>query len=473
LTAPERGWGRLRVLVVDDEDDVCRGLSLLIGSLDAEVRTAESGEQALEVLAGWTPHVLLTDVAMKGVSGMDLLAHVRERLPEIKVLMISGFGTIELAVEAMRRGAAHFLTKPFDNQEVLAEIERHGREALIAERVRRMRATPGQGPTTLVAEDPRMARVLDLVHRVAPTAMPVLIRGESGTGKERIARILHENSGDPSLPFLAVNSAALPDTLLESELFGHVKGAFTGADASREGIFAQARGGTVFLDEIALMSPAFQGKLLRVLEDHVVVPLGSATPRSVAFRLVTASNRSLREQVAAGEFRQDLYYRLKVVTIDLPPLRKRPDDVVPLALHFLAHYAERAGLPPGHRPALTAEALDALQHHRWPGNVRELENSIQRALILSRGDDIGARHLGLDQESAVWSREASVDLTYEEGKQQVLETYQRRAVERALRASGGNITQAAEMCNLSRAAFQRLMRQLDLDRRQFGGGGGA
>jgi DNA-binding NtrC family response regulator len=459
------------VLIADDEADVRLGLRLLLEPMAGEIREAESGEQALEILAEWTPHVLLSDITMGTLSGMDLLAQVHRHRPEIRILMITGYGTIELAVEAMRRGAAHFLTKPFDNREILAEVERQGRRALVAEGVRRLAAAGAQGTPAIIAQDPRMLEILDLVERVGATRMPVLIEGESGTGKELVARAIHQHSRDPALPFLAVNAAALPDTLLESELFGHVKGAFTGAQHSHLGIFAQARGGTVFLDEIALMSPAFQGKLLRVLQEHTVIPLGSSTPQPVAFRLVAATNRNLRQLIEAGEFREDLYYRLQVVTMHLPPLRERPQDIVPLAMHFLVRYSAVAGLAPGVQPALSSGALEALQSHAWPGNVRELENAIQRALILCRGEDIQPWHLSLDEESDLQPAEAvDPDLSYEEGKQQVLESYRRHTVERALKATAGNVSQAAELCDLSRAAFQRILRQLDIDRSRFSEG---
>jgi len=463
---------RLRVLVVDDEKDVRLGLRLLIESRGAQVREAASGEEALEILSRWTPHVMLTDLTMSGMSGMELLSHVRQSQPGIRVLMITGFGTIELAVEAMRNGAANFIAKPFDNEEIKAEVEAQGRQALMVERLERASLARVGKSVAIIAEDPNMVEVLRLARQVAPTRMPVLIRGESGTGKELIARVVHEGGRDPSLPFLPVNAAALPDTLLESELFGHVKGAFTGAERGREGVFTQARGGTVFLDEIALMSPAFQGKLLRVLQDHMVTPLGSSTPQPVDFRLVAATNRGLRELIAEGKFREDLYYRLRVVTINVPPLRERPEDVVPLATHFVAAYAREAGLDPRRPPSLSEGAIAALTRHRWPGNVRELENTIQRALILCRGDDIRVHHLSLDEDSQPWAREsAHRDLSYEEGKQKALAAYQRRVVERSLKASGGNVTQAAEMCDLTRAAFQRIMRSLDIDRGEFDGNG--
>ncbi len=426
----------LRVLVVDDEADVRLGLRLLIEGTRAEVREAASGEEALQILTGWVPHVMLTDVTMGEMSGMDLLAETRRKYPDVRVLIITGYGTIELAVDAMHDGAAHFITKPFDNDEILEVVERHGREALVADQIRRLAQSDGRGPATIIASDPRMVAVLDLARQVAPTAMQVLIRGESGTGKELIARAIHEDSDKKHLPFLAVNSAALPDTLLESELFGHRKGAFTGADSNREGIFARAKGGTVFLDEIGLMSPAFQSKLLRVLQERTIVPLGSSTSMPVDFRLVTATNRSLREGIADGSFREDLYYRLRVVTIDIPPLRERSQDIVLLASHFLALYASQVVGDTRATPTLSSGAINELLRHSWPGNVRELENCMQRALILSRGDEIAAIHLGLHEEDSPWNRAQNETLSYQEGKEEALLAFRRSFIARALTATG-------------------------------------
>jgi DNA-binding NtrC family response regulator len=459
LTAPERGTSRLRVLVVEDQPEVRLVLRTLVETLGAEVCEAESSERALGVLAQWVPHVLIVDIEMGAVSGLALLVSVRERHPQVRVLVVTGFGTIERAVEAMRHGAANFLTKPFDDAEILDEVGRLGDEALVAERVHRPRT--GTGPR-LIAEDPRMVVMLELVQRLAPTQVPVLIRGESGTGKELVARALHQQSLNAALPFLAVNSAALPEPLLESELFGHKKGAFTGADRDREGIFAEARGGTVFLDEIALMPLSFQGKLLRVLQERTVTPLGSAAARPVQFRLVVATNRNLRDRIAEGTFREDLYYRICVATIDVPPLRERPADILPLALHFLATYSREMRLD--RTPSLSAAARGAMLHHPWPGNVRELENAVQRALVHCRSGDIGAGHLSLGDEGERRDGGVPEDLSYEAGKQKMLAAYQKQVIERALRASNGNVTRAAAMCGLTRAAFQRLMRRLGHDR---------
>jgi transcriptional regulator with PAS, ATPase and Fis domain len=308
---------------------------------------------------------------------------------------------------------------------------------------------------------------LELVRQVAPTSMSVLIQGESGSGKELVARAIHAQSAVSEAPFLAVNSAALPDSLLESELFGHKKGAFTGADVEREGIFAQARGGTVFLDEIALMSPAFQGKLLRVRQEKQVTPLGSAKAIPVDFRLVAATSRSLTDRIATDEFREDLYYRLRVVTVDVPPLRERPLDIVPLAEYFLAKHAGQVDTKHERRAQLSPGALEELRRHPWKGNVRELENSIQRSLVLSQGHPILAGHLGLNGEEDAWSSAPGDLLPYEESKQEALRLFKRRFIERALTKSGGNVTRAADRCGLTRAAFQRIMRTLDVDRSQF------
>jgi len=458
---------RLRVLVVDDENDVRLGLRLLVESLGAEVRDADSGEQALAILGDWTPHLMLTDINMKGMSGMEVLRETHRLYPNVRVLMITGFGTIELTVEAMRLGAVNFITKPFDNDEILQEVQRHAEEALVADQVRTMTRTLPSGSSRIVAEDPEMKRVLELVGQVAPTIMPVLIRGESGTGKELIAKAIHDQSKEAHKPFLAVNSAALPDTLLESELFGHSRGAFTGADSAREGIFAQARGGTVFLDEIGLMSTAFQAKLLRVLQEHTIIPLGTSAAQPVEFRLISATNRSLREGIAAGNFRQDLYYRLQVVTIDVPALRQRPGDIIPLPTHFLVMYAGEVTAQADDHPGFSAGALEELSRYAWPGNVRELENSIQRALILSRGEEIQSIHLGLGHERSPWGAAIPGKISYEEGKQEALRSFRRVFIERALTTSEGNVTRAAERCGLTRAAFQRIMRDLQLDRSQF------
>ncbi|MFT7680204.1 MAG: DNA-binding NtrC family response regulator, partial [Planctomycetota bacterium] len=317
----------LRVLVVDDEEDIRLGLRKLISSLGAQVAVAPDGVEALALVERDGADLVLSDMMMPRMSGAELLTELSARFPATRVVILTGFGTIQSAVACLQGGAAHFMTKPFENEEVLKLVGRLGRQVLAS------RVQPAPSPSALspiVAEDPAMRAVMELVDRVASSPMPVLLEGESGTGKEVVARAIHERSQARDKPFLAVNAAALPDTLLESELFGHERGAFTGADRSREGLFREVAGGTIFLDEVASMSSSFQGKLLRVLQEHIVRPLGGARDIPVEYRLVAATNRDLEAMIRSGEFRKDLFYRLGVVRIYLPPLRERVGDIEPL-----------------------------------------------------------------------------------------------------------------------------------------------
>jgi DNA-binding NtrC family response regulator len=445
----------VRVLVVDDEADIARGIARLLERAGAVVRTAASGEEAVpHIAAGWA-QMVVSDMRLGGMSGTDLLEETLRLRPGTPFILITGFGSIELAVEALQRGAAHFVTKPFDTDEFTATVARFARSV-------RARAAAGGGG--LIAVDARMRQVIDLVDHVAATSVPVLITGESGTGKEVTARAVHARSRVAARPFLAVNCAALPDALLESELFGYKRGAFTGAVRDHDGMFAQADGGSVFLDELPSMSLAFQGKLLRVLQEKTVRPLGASHDEAVHFRLIAASNRDLRALVDAGAFREDLFYRLSVFAIELPPLRARGDDIAPLALHFLAEAARMLLGDDASAPDITPAALDLLQAHPWPGNVRELENVMQRALIMSRGARIQPAHLLL---GARTHESATDDASYEDAKQQAIASFQRAYLRRALARSHGNVTQAAERCGMTRVALQKLMRRLDLDREDF------
>jgi len=457
----------LRVIVVDDEPDIRQGLKKLVATLGAEVVAAADGREALDLFERDGADVVLADLMMPRMSGADLLLAIKERSPATVVVILTGYGTIQTAVTCLQDGAAHFMTKPFENDEVLRLVERLGRQVLAARPQARAR---GDGEPEIIAQDPAMKRVMALVERVAPSPVPVLIEGESGTGKELVARAIHRRSAQAERPFLAVNAAALPDTLLESELFGCKKGAYTGADADREGIFVQAAGGTVFLDEISSMSPSFQGKLLRVLQEKTVRPLGGARDVAVEFRMISATNRDLEAAFGRGEFRQDLFFRLGVVRVHLPPLRERPADVEPLALEFLGRAAATCLGADAARPELSREALEALRAHPWPGNVRELENTLQRAVIVCYGERILAHHLGLA--GSGWERPGpgevpSDPLGYAAGKQRAIERFQREFVRRALELSEGNVSRAAQRCGLTRAALQRIMRQLDIERGTF------
>ncbi|HED64193.1 MAG TPA: sigma-54-dependent Fis family transcriptional regulator [Planctomycetes bacterium] len=464
----DSGLEGLRVLVVDDEEDIRLGLKKLLGSLGGQIRAAADGEEALRIVQTEGADVILTDLMMPRMGGQELLVAVKERSPETAVVILTGFGTIQAAVSSLHAGAAHFMIKPFENAEVLSLVSRLGRQVL-AQRASMADRDGGGGPD-LVAEDPAMREVLELVHRVAPSPVPVLIEGASGTGKEVIARTVHARSQVSDRPFQAVNAAALPDTLLESELFGHVRGSFTGADRDRKGIFREARGGSVFLDEVASMSPSFQGKLLRVLQEKRVRPLGSSRDEPVDFRLIAATNRDLEAMFRSGEFREDLFYRLGVVRIRLPLLKDRPADILPIAMRFLSRAAETCiGEGAAARFHFSPAAVEALEGHSWPGNVRELENALYRAVIVCRDGKIQPHHLGLEGEP--WSRRDEGDETeevpYAEGKQRAIERFQREFVRRALEAAEGNISRAAERCGLTRAALQRIMRQHGIEREAF------
>jgi DNA-binding NtrC family response regulator len=454
----------LRVLVVDDEADIRLGLRKLVSTLGASVASAADGAEALELIEREGADLVLTDLMMPRKSGAELLADVKERFPSTIVVVLTGYGTIQGAVSCLQQGAAHFMTKPFDNQDVLTLVARLGRQALAARDAAR---SNGGGPE-IVAEDPAMQRIMQLVDRVASNPVPVLIEGESGTGKEVVARAIHERSTMRSRPFLAVNAAALPDGLLESELFGHTRGSFTGAEKDREGIFQQAGGGSVFLDELSSMSLPFQGKLLRVLQEKVVRPLGGNRDVEVDFRLIAATNRDLEKLSRSGEFREDLFYRVSVMRMHLPPLRKRPGDIVPLALLFLKRAVETCLGSEATPPELAASTLDALQRHSWPGNVRELENAMVRAVVVCPGDRVLPHHLGLS--SSTWKAEEDPsELDYAEGKRRAIEGYQREFVQRALERTGGNVSQAAGRCGMTRAALQRILRQLEIDAASFRG----
>lgn len=460
-------FSNIRVLVVDDQEDVRRGLKRLIETLGCEVETCASGEEALSVLQSEHCDIVFTDLKMDGISGADLLKEINRRWRDIEVVLITGHGTIELAVSCLQNGASHFITKPFDNKEILTFVERVGYRILSRQWAKSSSAR--YQSRTIIAADKRMLEVLELVDQIAPTKVPVLIEGASGTGKELIAREIHNRSAVRDKPFLAINCIALPDTLLESELFGYKRGAFTGAHKDAKGLFEQVDGGTIFLDEVPSMSLMFQGKLLRVLQEKVVRPLGGNEDVPVDFRLIASSNRNLEDMVRCGEFRQDLFYRLQVMKIVLPSLNERPACIPALAEYFLKHAAEEL-LASGERcPTLSPAALETLQQHTWEGNVRELENTIQRALVVCKGEKILPSHLGIGGDMQIGQEVFGNTNSYEEGKQQAIEAFQRKFIRRALQRTDGNISRAAELCGLTRAAFQRIMRKLEMGR--VGGGG--
>jgi len=465
-------------LVVDDEADIRLGLTRLLATLGIQTQQAADAHQALAAFQNSDWDLVLTDLMMPGMTGAELLVEIKRDHPETAVVLLTGFGTVQTAVQCVQSGAAHFLTKPFDNQEILGIVRRLGCQILAKQTAGSLRG--GGDGLGMIAEDPAMRQVMDLVEMIAPQTVSALVEGESGAGKEIVARAIHERSQVSARPFSAVNCAALSDTLLESELFGHVRGAFTGAENDRRGLFAEANGGTIFLDEVSSMSPAFQGKLLRVLQEKVVRPVGGTGDVPVEFRLIAATNRDLEEAVSQGDFREDLFYRLAVVRVHIPPLRERPRDILPLAMHFLSDASGQCVCSGDSLPEFDAETLTVLAEHAWPGNVRELENAIQRALIVSAGETILPHHLGLAQSGWVRAQEADASEVadaeanasdeaevYGAAKAAAVEAFQREFVERALTRSGGNVSQAATTCGLTRAAFQKILKQLSIERSDF------
>jgi len=438
---------RFSILLVDDEPGQRTVLAGFLRKKGHTVREAEGVTHALSLFEQESAHIVLTDQRMGERSGLDLLREVRKRSPETTVIIMTAFGTIEHAVQAMQDGAYSYLTKPIELTELDLLIQRIGeRERLISEnRLLREELVQKYAFTGIIAGSPAMESVLNTAGRVAQSRASVLIRGESGTGKELVARAIHYNSPRAARPFIAVNCAALNEHLLESELFGHEKGAFTGADRLRHGRFEAADGGTLFLDEVGDIPPGMQVKLLRVLQERSFERVGGTLPIEVDVRIIAATNRDLEESIRAGTFREDLLYRLNVVTLEMPPLRDRRDDIAPLAQHFTSRFAEE-----NHRPAMTwsREAWDIMQRYGYPGNVRELENIIQRAVILARGEVITTDDLPPAMRNLPSEPQADplADISDLPGKVDRLE---KELVLEALRLHSGNQSRAAGQLGLS------------------------
>jgi DNA-binding NtrC family response regulator len=438
---------RFRILVVDDEP---AQRELVVGFLKKQafdVVVAETGAKAVELFRQDSIDLILTDQKMPNMSGLDLLQAVRAINPEIPVILMTAFGSIEAAVSAIQGGATDYLIKPLNLNELLYRIRQvSDRYRIIAENRELREALQSRHRIEgIIGESGHMLEVVSLVHRVAPSEATVLIRGESGTGKELIAKAIHFASPRASGPLVKVNCAALPENLLESELFGHEKGAFTGAVTSRQGRFELANGGTLFLDEIGDLPLNLQAKLLRVLQEREYEKVGSSRPVKVNVRILAASHRPLEELIKAGQLREDLYYRLNVVTILIPPLRERRSDLSLLIDHFLRRFAEKNGKT---IRGLTHEARDILLRYDYPGNVRELENLIERAVVLTRDDVIGSGDLPLTVQDPEVEYEKGTNLTA------TVEAVERRMIRDALARSEGVQTRAAELLGISERALR-------------------
>jgi DNA-binding NtrC family response regulator len=388
------------ILLVDDESSMRLTLTMLLKRAKHTLMQAATGADALEKLEKNHFDVVLTDLNLDKISGLDILRAAKANNPQTEVIVLTGYSSVESAVAAMKAGAIDYLTKPVDTEELLLAVGRATERQKLKSEVARLRteveARGHFNSGKIVATSPAMHEVLSMVERVAPTDAAVLIQGESGTGKELIARALHENSSRKNEAFIPINCGALPENLLESELFGHVKGAFTGAHQNKKGMFEEADGGTLFLDEIGEMTPATQVKLLRVLQDQEVRRVGANTGVKVDVRIVAATNQNLMSNIENGEFREDLYYRLQVIVLHLPPLRERTDEILPIATHYLQNYAQKFRKP---LQGFSPEAEGALREYSWPGNIRELINAVERAAILCREDIVQSEDLGLRVET--------------------------------------------------------------------------
>ncbi|HJZ89011.1 MAG TPA: sigma-54 dependent transcriptional regulator [Polyangia bacterium] len=457
-----------RVLVADDEQAIRRALQVVLTGLGCEVVGAEDGVDALGKLRAAAFDLVVTDLRMPRADGFAVLRGAREHQPGLPVVVLTGHGSIPDCVAALRGGAANFLTKPFH----VAELEQVVREALALRELegaargasgnRRPRSrTGGATNGTLIGSSPLLQAVIDLVAQVADTDATVLITGESGTGKEVVARLLHAGSRRSGEPLVAVNCGAIPDGLLESELFGHVRGAFTGATDKREGQFVRAHDGTLFLDEIGELPPALQVKLLRVLQDREVTPVGGSGAQSVDVRIVAATNRDLEGMVATGQMREDLYYRLNVVPIEMPPLRARPEDVPLLAQHFLDAANHRLSRQV---EGFSDDTLDALCAYRWPGNVRELENLIERLTVVKGSGRIALADLPPKLRVAPIALAGGLAPTAvpSEGLDLpgTLAHIERRLIQDALRKAGGNKNRAAALLGLNRTTLVEKLKRL-------------
>jgi DNA-binding NtrC family response regulator len=446
-----------RLLIVDDEKVALKNLEHVMRKQGYDVCATQSGTNALALLEKRQFDVVLTDLRMEKVGGMQILKRCRDMWPDTQVVMITGYATLDSAVESMKLGAFYYIAKPYR----LEEVRKVTAEAMEKSRLKREnralreQVENFQGKVRILTQDEQMRHLLEMALQVAPTDCNILITGESGTGKELFARFLHHHSRRPAGSFLAVNCGAFNEELLGNELFGHHKGAFTGAATDKRGLLEAASGGTLFLDEITEMSPSMQAKLLRVIQENEVLPLGATAPIPVDVRFVAATNRTVPELVRSGSFRQDLYFRLNVVNLHIPPLNRRNGDIPLLAQHFLAKHA---ALMDKDVTEIAPEALDLLKHYGFPGNVRELENIIERGVAIATGNTIEAAHLPEDL------RDLSIrTFRRKEGRIPSLEEQEREYIRWVLQEVGGNQTQAAQLLGIDRVSLWRKLKRYEAE----------
>ena len=442
------------VLVVDDESGILDTLRILLRNEGFEVTTAQGGKAGLEQIRTGAHDLILSDVRMPQVTGLDILNAAREQDPMTPVILMTAQASLQSAIQAVNSGAFYYIQKPFSNDELVTILRRacefrqvRVENKQLKQEIRRRDKTAVARP---IGKSKRFLELLKLAEHVSPTESTVLIQGESGTGKEVVARYIHNLSNRADGPFLSINCGALPENLLESELFGHVKGSFTGAVRDKQGLFAAARGGSFFLDEVGEMPPSLQVKLLRVLQEREAIPVGATEAIPVDVRIIAATNRDLEEEIRRGNFRSDLFYRLNVIALNLPTLRERRDDLLLLLEAFLQTMAQEAGVEP---KALASEALDAVMVYEWPGNVRELENALEHAVVLSRGNLIEAGALP----ERITRRRKEPLVAERSYRNPTLEVIERAYIMWVLQAEGGNKTRAAEVLGIDPSTLYRKL----------------
>ena len=456
------------ILIVDDEQDMLQLLKRsLKPDLNCRIETADSGEKALAMLAGDRFDLVLADIKMPGMGGLELLERIKRTYPELTVVMMTAYGTVDTAVQAMRDGAHDFVTKPFDHESLVVRLEKAlERSSLLKENIRlQQECRQGAAFQDIVGNSAAMNRVYETIQMVAKTDHTVLITGESGTGKELAARAVHNLSLRQHKPFVAVNCPSVPENILESELFGYKKGAFTHAAQNRIGLFQEADLGSIFLDEIGDISPTIQTKLLRVLQEKEFKPLGDTRSISLDVRIIASTNQNLAAKIKSGAYREDFYYRLNVLPIRLPPLREHPEDIPLIANHLVEKHCAKLNKP---LKRISTALMENFMQRRWDGNVRELENRIIRGILFSAADEIHPADIeSIQQERRTYITEPDSDLPYRQAKEAVLSRFNHSYISNLLARHKGNVTRAAGECGLERQSLQQIMRRYEINAAVF------
>lgn len=448
----------IRMLIVDDKESMRRSLARLFSEKGHDVIECASGEEALERFQETEADLVITDLQMGGMSGVDLLKEVKEKSPSTQVMVVTAFGTVETAVEAMRQGAVDYLLKPFSLIEMETKVEKALEQRRLLTENRYLRETIQSRMGTIIGQSPKMQQVYRLIEKIAPTTAPVLILGETGTGKELVAKEIHNKSPRAERPFIPINCGAIPENLIEAELFGYEKGAFTGAATSKKGRFEMADGGTLFLDEIGELPLHLQVKLLRFIQEHELERVGGTKTIKVDSRLIAATHRNLKQEVQDDRFREDLYYRIRVIEICLPPLRDRGDDIKELSTHFLRKFNQELHKDMQFPP----EIVDLFSAYPWPGNVRELENIVERAVVLADGNSIQLEDLPSELHSIPAPAEASGPQSGTKGMTERIEEMEREMIRKTMEETDQNQTKAAKILGLHRSSLQYKLRKYGL-----------